>query len=1346
MIELNGIYNKNGEMIINNCNITSNSGHTEYIIFNEGKEATLTIEKANINTYRAENIVRNYDGKVTIKDGEYNFSSNTTNDNMIRNNAEMEILGGIFRAEGLKIIDNGKNLFIKGGKFYGGGISNRSYSSLLEIDGADTYIDLKNNYGIWNYGILNIYNGTIKVAYNGYVDAIHNNGGSLSIYGGNIEATGTGSSGEVSGIWNSDVKITNIIGGSIVAKAENPNCKVYGIKVHRGTADIILGTLDEMANIEVPRIEGVTNGIYNPTSKIQFYDGIVIGKTPISNFSISKKEENYDVIVRAHNDTLQEAILFNAEPEARIVETDTEYMTLKEAIEACNADGTQYTIEILKNISWTEEEKIIMSEGQDIRLNLNGKIINAVNKDTIENSGILEIYDGSESKESVIRSEKEFIKNTGKLTLDSVTINKIVGGTQKEYSNTIYSEGELILRNSSINLNGQYNVAIYNKGKMQIEEVNIYSEHKCLKAIINDGAKDVRINTTINLTNESSVLIENINNGEIIIEGGNYTNPQFYFSDSAILNTYGKVTIKGGEFNISNTAVENKQGYILIDGGTIIGSVTNNGITREGSIDTIEITGGTIKNSVVTNSKDGTIKISNNANIVSNSSKCVDNRGNGKIEITGGNINVSYSSASIYDRDVKVCGVYNSSTIESSIVITGGNIRAESQYQAAYGVYSETAIKINIGEKEGNVKLEEPNIYGTTFGVYSNLGGINFYDGTITGNTAIGYLVFDKEENYDVKISINENGDEVATLENMNDRMEAIIVETGVEYKTLKEAIEACGEEARTIKLLKHIYTTTVEEILMPISETQNVVIDLNGYYIRDAYDTVIQNYGETEIIDSSAERNSYIRNNKNCINNIGKLILDITEIHAQNGGTPELYNNVIYSEGEIIIRGAKLDLSKSYTVAVYNKGKMKIDSLNSSSEVNLVKGIVNDGAKSVEVNTDINFTYYNGWTEKYYCIENVNDGELTITGGNYCAKNHRAIVNTQGKIVIKDGIFKGGEGSINNIKGKIQIIGGNITTDYGNNLKSAVINDGSEETDIIHISGGILNEASIINNNNGTIKISDNAKIIANGFYSYNCKIHNKNNGKIEITGGIINISHDREAEIYAIYNESKNENAITVTGGIIEVNCINGTAYGIYNKDSGGITVGTDDDDVKIDTPKIKGTYSGVYNIGGTFRFYDGVIIGKENESIKSETEIILPRDYRIITELENDMEKSMLGLEPTEEVVAEVNGVTYKTLAAAIRSCESNVETKITILKPIVIENTITIGLNQNIILDLSGINITAAIEGNMIDNAGILRIIDTYGGAIIQNTVGGEIGGTGTLILGDESGNYVPNIVN
>ena len=363
--------------------------------------------------------------------------------------------------------------------------------------------------------------------------------------------------------------------------------------------------------------------------------------------------------------------------------------------------------------------------------------------------------------------------------------------------------------------------------------------------------------------------------------------------------------------------------------------------------------------------------------------------------------------------------------------------------------------------------------------------------------------------------------------------------------------------------------------------------------------------------------------------------------------------------------------------------------------------GIENIGTSNVVLNNySVTLYRYNG----SYGVYNIN-GKVEINGGTY--NEVRTPIYNENEVIINDINVINSYSLENNKNGILTIKEGNITTGITNYSTNSIIVDG----------GKIKNPDDYAINNRSTGKIIINAGEVGG---------INTSTGEIIIRNGII------KGPKYGINNTKAN---IIVTGG-----CVEGTnGYGIYNS-SGTVTLGEQDSDVNEMQLEVIGSSYGVYNTG-TFNFYDGKIKGAT--SIYSNT-VNVPEDYEINKKVVDGIETARLSVKSIIQTVAEINGVYYTTLAAAIRACENNVETTIKLTMQIEINDTLNISEKQNIIIDLNGIDITANIDGYIINNSGTLRIIDTYGEGKIENTAGGEIGGTGTLILGDENGNYVPKI--
>lgn len=188
--------------------------------------------------------------------------------------------------------------------------------------------------------------------------------------------------------------------------------------------------------------------------------------------------------------------------------------------------------------------------------------------------------------------------------------------------------------------------------------------------------------------------------------------------------------------------------------------------------------------------------------------------------------------------------------------------------------------------------------------------------------------------------------------------------------------------------------------------------------------------------------------------------------------------------------------------------------------------------------------------------------------------------------------------------------IGKNITLDLQTYTitRTKTITISMEYTVDIQGTGGITSSVYTLRNN-GTLNIT-NATIICassgsnhgavqnNGVLTsensvlkgtdvgVTCGTDRSNVSTITINGGIV------EGSKYAIYNNSSSalNSSLTINGGTIK-----GGTYGVYNSGAYAITnIGNDTDTLSASTPSITGGEYGVNNNGGTWNFYNGIIMG--------------------------------------------------------------------------------------------------------------------------------------------------------
>ena len=1314
------IYNEEGTMYLNNTELYAYNYYSSAIgIYNNKGTMEVIGGKIRVDGYGSNLIgigTINSEGNITFTGTEmlaYNIVQNKLTGNATIRNCTISAWHRGMKNEGTgKLIVEGTT--ITGNDF--GEVIDNSSTGEVEINNVNI---TKSGRGVCVYnggtGNVKISNSEFKSEQN----TIENNG-TMEIENSIINQT----SKNYGAVYNEKGSIT-VKGGSITGIN-------YAINVGKGT--LTLGEKDGIVSTEIPAITGTTYGVYNMEGVFKFYDGIIKGATAIKEY-VSEREEFYDV-QRTNENNIQTAILVKAIPEAVIVETGQEYQLLKEAI---LASQDEQTIKVLKDLEWADEtERIEILENQNIKINLNGHLVTAQFDDFIINHGTLEIFD--ESGKSSISTNNYVVKNLvgSTLKINGIKLRLSSAGTAENNKYFIYNEGNLVAENINIDTDTPtYTYGVYNAktgtATVNSSYIRLNNGYPCY-CIYNEEGTMYLNNTELYAYNYYSSAIGIYNNkGTMEVIGGKIRVDGYGSNLIGIgtINSEGNITFTGTEMLAYNIVQNKLTGNATIRNCTI--SAWHRGMKNEGTgkliVEGTTITGNDF-GEVIDNSSTGEVEI-NNVNITkSGRGVCVYNGGTGNVKISNSEFKSEQNTIenngtmeienSIINQTSKNYGaVYNE---KGSITVKGGSITG---INYAINVGKGT---LTLGEKDGIVSTEIPAITGTTYGIYNMEGTFNFYDGIIKGTTAIQQYIHDTEIGYDVQMSTDEENIQTAILSNAMPVAE--IVETGEKYYTLKEALLECTtSELKTIKMLKNIQISNAEKRI-EILENSNVKIDLNGYNILTTIENTVINNGKLEITNENTNVTPMIKGNKNNIfvnNASGILKISDIDMRITTAGTNQSYNTLIYNKGFVESYNVNIDEKVKYiyvwynvdqgsilasesnitstgnTTGIYNIGSGKIEITNVSMNLGgSSNGIENIGTSNVVLNNySVTLYRYNG----SYGVYNIN-GKVEINGGTY--NEVRTPIYNENEVIINDINVINSYSLENNKNGILTIKEGNITTGITNYSTNSIIVDG----------GKIKNPDDYAINNRSTGKIIINAGEVGG---------INTSTGEIIIRNGII------KGPKYGINNTKAN---IIVTGG-----CVEGTnGYGIYNS-SGTVTLGEQDSDVNEMQLEVIGSSYGVYNTG-TFNFYDGKIKGAT--SIYSNT-VNVPEDYEINKKVVDGIETARLSVKSIIQTVAEINGVYYTTLAAAIRACENNVETTIKLTMQIEINDTLNISEKQNIIIDLNGIDITANIDGYIINNSGTLRIIDTYGGGKIENTAGGEIGGTGTLILGDESGNYVPNII-
>mgnify|MGYP004608958049 CR=1 FL=1 len=1100
---------------------------------------------------------------------------------------------------------------------------------------------------------------------------------------------------------------------------ENSSTQIIGTGTIKNNTDVAISVKGELTlgenddkdpSTETPKIESTTTGIIS-TGKLNFYDGVVIGKKSIDGTITDtpnmNDDEKYIVITVNEEDGTQQSYL--STPVAYPVKINNiYYSSLGEAVTKCEEGQT---ITMLRGIVLGTAEEI--PSDKNIIIDLNGKTLSSNSSDyVIKNNGKLEIKDTSaqDEKGKITSTTSDIIYNAENAKL------VISNGTLEERSNNkkaIDNNGEVTLKGAGkIVTASNYSYSIYNNttGTVNIAENSIIT--------MSDGYEAYGIYN---------------NAGTVKISGGTMSGT---YSFKAVDNESGTIIVSGGTIEgtsgARSTIINNGTGNVNIEGGTIKNSIAHNGTG------TIKMTGGEIVTSNcngIENNSTGTVLIENGT-INADGAYAICNNSTGNVKITNGTIvgnNTSY-------RDSKRSVIINKST--GIIEVEGGNIQTNN---CAYVIYNAAEGIISIGKKDGNVSTEEPIFTNTTYtAIYNQLGILRFYDGLLKSKkeTVLGEIS-EVEDGYNISTTtVNElNVTKLEKAENV-----AQIGDTY--YDTLQKAVDSCsknaGEETTEIKILKDI---SIIENSVEVTDGQNIKINLNGHKIENFVSTgAIINDGTLEICDdlNTGYINGYIdevtimNNNKLLISSgtikATQIRTDATGIVIKNNGDLNMTGGTVMAGGRTYVNDYG-NSREAYIKAISNCDGAILtigDGATVKASSIAVYLIYNEGNGTINVEggniTGDRSSYINGIYNEGTGIINVSGGTISVNGDSTGISNSQngTLNMTGGEITVSstyysEAIINSGEANISNAKiggSKLEIYNGITKIENSTINGNITISRGSMTITTSNLSG------TITNNNDAEINIIDST------ITSY---IRNEKSGTMTLEGTTVNTSSS-----YGIYNGSTG--TIWIKSGTVKATgsstSMSSSYSGIFNSSTGTVMIGEKDGNVNSDSPDISGTQYGVYlnNASGKLYFYDGVLKGKVNAKNVTPTEI--EEGYELIEERdeETQIEKAYIT-EPT--TIAKMNNIEYKNfkeLQEAIAELGDNQQTIIEILRDMSLLSTgegLEIPENKNIVLDLNGYKIATGKEGTITNN-GMLSITDTsdIAGSVISS-VSNSIINNGTL---------------
>lgn len=268
------------------------------------------------------------------------------------------------------------------------------------------------------------------------------------------------------------------------------------------TAKIIIGEKGEPYNKIAPNIEATVNGygLYNDAGEVEFYDGIIKGKTAAVYGDITKKEDNLDLIIEEQSglqvEYLDRKPLFQiGNDEEDISYTISEIQQKINTWKTNNETDTK-TIKLLRHLAIRgEDSSLEIPEGLNIKIDLNGYIIYSNKEDTIISSSNLEICNSSATSSFVDAQSGTFIKSL---------------------------KGNLVISNVEMKLSkNKVLIQKLNEGNVELKENAKLTLSNNSKGIKNESSGNVIVNTSnININDSNTVGIQNIGTGNVEYNNG----------------------------------------------------------------------------------------------------------------------------------------------------------------------------------------------------------------------------------------------------------------------------------------------------------------------------------------------------------------------------------------------------------------------------------------------------------------------------------------------------------------------------------------------------------------------------------------------------------------------------------------------------------------------------------------------------------------------------------------------------------------------------------------------------------------------------------------------------------
>ena len=560
-----------------------------------------------------------------------------------------------------------------------------------------------------------------------------------------------------------------------------------------------------------------------------------------------------------------------------LYESEEEYElfeSLEETVTSCGSN--ECTIEMVLDT----KESVNVLEGQEIKLELNGKTVTGVRDYTIENSGELIIVDKEESEGRIINNTDTAIKNIGNGILQigeneeplsvSTTIPNIVGTTYGIYTEEETSklkfydgkiEGNVAIQGNVDDTPYLYNAKITNEGH-QVATLSILAE---AEAKITGGKYYTKLSNAVSETKSGTYELKEQDIMSTVITPGLYGFDYDEETNSLISNNKG----------ISSTA----HSYIKLD-------LTNYTEDQELIVETFV---SSITQAGWAPNNYGYVTINDNKNDpgVSQTSGriiCVngEKKETGRILLEKGKvyyIHLGYTRPSSYtisgDDSFKITKIMLSNYEIDKFIDLSENVVTTGEYGF---IYSDGVLKSNNQGKlyttaNSYIKVDLTD-YAVDQKIYISAEISSWYG----SDSDPGYVIInDSEENpsYNdtngrvIYISRNESVKDVAATLPAGKvsyihfgykkgsagnygtdtfTINSITYNKCTPVSNVTEPVPILNEKVDTVELIKDITLTSPLEI----NETKEMVLDLKGYTLTTtSNDYVIKNSGDLTIIDS---------------------------------------------------------------------------------------------------------------------------------------------------------------------------------------------------------------------------------------------------------------------------------------------------------------------------------------------------------------------------------------------------------------------------------------------------------------------------------------------------------------